>query len=56
MVIEGCICKLKSGIIEVLAPPAFTILTKRKITAMMRLKAEKDRRFNIPRGMTVEQL
>lgn len=56
MIIDGAICKLTAGIIEVLAPPGFNILTKRKITAVMRIKAEKDRRFNPPSGMIIEPL
>jgi len=56
MIIDECICKLKAGIIEVLAPPGFNILTKRKITAAMVRKAESDKRFNQPESMTIELL
>lgn len=56
IILDGCICKLAAGVIEVLAPPGFNILTKRKITDVMRLKAKRDRRFKWPQSMTIEPL
>lgn len=59
MIIDGAICKLKAGIIEVEAPAGFTILTKRKIAAAMRYKVKKDKRFKPDyqfKGMIIDLL
>jgi len=59
MIIEDCITKLKAGgLIEVEAPPTFTIKTKRKIVKTWRDKIENNRSFKrMPElSMTVEPL
>ena len=46
MIVDGNICKLKAGVINVEAASDFTILTRRKITAAMRLFVVKDKRYS----------
>ena len=60
MIVDGNICNLKAGVIEVFADPDFTILTKRKIQNAMSEMIKKDRRYNESnysfKGMIIELL
>ena len=59
MIIDGCIAKLKAGgLIEVEAPPSFTILTKRLIVKAWIDKIENNKSYKtMPQlSMTVEPL
>lgn len=56
MIIDGCIAKLKAGVILVDATQGFTGRTKIKIAKAMAELVENDRRFKEPETMDIKRL
>ena len=56
MIIDGCIARLKAGVIFVDATQAFTPRTKIKIAKAMDELVKSDRRYNEPKTMDIKLL